>query len=276
MSTAYLFPSTLQGLADVSVSPGVGQDGYPLIWSNSLGKWVISLLPYSSLSGAPTLGTMAAQNANAVAITGGSASGLTNLAVTGPVSQTRENLATIHNSFTYSNTVFHFPQFVTWRSRGSISAPIGVNTGDYLLFVGSQPRGNAGWSTIGTGFYVRADENASSAPNNLVRCRIVMAGVNAAQTDFSEWVVFRHDRANFQQGTESSSTTTGTIIVNGGIGISGNLHVGGQINGRGAVQSGTPASATAAGTQGQIRWDANYIYVCTATNTWKRVVISPW
>jgi hypothetical protein len=38
----------------------------------------------------------------------------------------------------------------------------------------------------------------------------------------------------------------------------------------------TPASATAAGTTGSICWDANYIYVCTATNTWKRTAIATW
>ena len=40
--------------------------------------------------------------------------------------------------------------------------------------------------------------------------------------------------------------------------------------------SKTPTSATAAGNQGDICWDTNYIYVCTATNTWKRVAISSW
>lgn len=38
----------------------------------------------------------------------------------------------------------------------------------------------------------------------------------------------------------------------------------------------TPASASATGSQGQIAWDANYIYVCVATDTWKRVAISTW
>ena len=38
----------------------------------------------------------------------------------------------------------------------------------------------------------------------------------------------------------------------------------------------TPASATATGTAGEVAWDANYIYICTATNTWKRVAISTW
>ena len=38
----------------------------------------------------------------------------------------------------------------------------------------------------------------------------------------------------------------------------------------------TPASASATGTAGEICWDANYVYVCTATNTWKRSAISTW
>jgi len=37
-----------------------------------------------------------------------------------------------------------------------------------------------------------------------------------------------------------------------------------------------PASATAAGTLGEIRYTADYIYVCTATNTWKRTALSTW
>jgi hypothetical protein len=38
----------------------------------------------------------------------------------------------------------------------------------------------------------------------------------------------------------------------------------------------TPASASAVGNKGDIRWDAGYIYICTATGTWKRVAIASW
>jgi hypothetical protein len=38
----------------------------------------------------------------------------------------------------------------------------------------------------------------------------------------------------------------------------------------------TPASATATGNAGDHCWDADYIYVCTATDTWKRTAISTW
>ena len=38
----------------------------------------------------------------------------------------------------------------------------------------------------------------------------------------------------------------------------------------------TPASAAATGTLGDIAWDTSFIYVCTATDTWKRVAIATW
>ena len=38
----------------------------------------------------------------------------------------------------------------------------------------------------------------------------------------------------------------------------------------------TPASATATGVKGEICFDGSYIYVCTATDTWRRVAISSW
>lgn len=40
--------------------------------------------------------------------------------------------------------------------------------------------------------------------------------------------------------------------------------------------SKTPATAGASGNTGDICWDSDYIYVCVATNTWKRVGISTW
>jgi hypothetical protein len=39
---------------------------------------------------------------------------------------------------------------------------------------------------------------------------------------------------------------------------------------------GAPSSSTATGTAGQIQYDAFYIYVCIATNTWKRASLSSW
>jgi len=38
----------------------------------------------------------------------------------------------------------------------------------------------------------------------------------------------------------------------------------------------TPASATAAGNPGDICWDATHIYICIATNTWRRAAHATW
>lgn len=38
----------------------------------------------------------------------------------------------------------------------------------------------------------------------------------------------------------------------------------------------TPTSASDTGSQGDIAWDANYVYVCISTNTWKRAELSSW
>ncbi len=37
-----------------------------------------------------------------------------------------------------------------------------------------------------------------------------------------------------------------------------------------------PASSSAACNQGQVAWDANYVYVCVAANTWKRAALASW
>ena len=38
----------------------------------------------------------------------------------------------------------------------------------------------------------------------------------------------------------------------------------------------TPASASATCAKGTIVWDTLYMYVCTATNTWKRMAVGTW
>jgi len=40
--------------------------------------------------------------------------------------------------------------------------------------------------------------------------------------------------------------------------------------------SKTPSSASDTGNQGDICWDSNYVYICVATNTWKRAALNTW
>ncbi len=42
------------------------------------------------------------------------------------------------------------------------------------------------------------------------------------------------------------------------------------------VSSDIPGSATATGTAGAIRFDSGYVYICVATDTWKRAALTTW
>ena len=92
------------------------------------------------------------------------------------------------------------------------------------------------------------------------------------------------------QGSESlvnfrveSDTNTHMLFVTGssqvGIGVS-DPAIGVTLDISGSAMrlrnSSTPASAGAVGVQGEIRWDADYIYICISTDTWKRVAIGTW
>ena len=53
----------------------------------------------------------------------------------------------------------------------------------------------------------------------------------------------------------------------------------GNTGGTAFIYEGTPnapSSATDWGDTGEIRWDADYIYLCFATNQWKRAALGTW
>jgi hypothetical protein len=91
--------------------------------------------------------------------------------------------------------------------------------------------------------------------------------------------------ATFTNITASGTSTLTTVDINAGD-IDG-TNIGTSTPGAGTFSalvttgdnvridtSQTPASSSASGTAGEIAWDSNYIYVCVATNSWKRVALS--
>jgi len=79
--------------------------------------------------------------------------------------------------------------------------------------------------------------------------------------------------ASQQVGIFTTSPSS-TLDVNGNAIVRGNLTLTGTsliIN-----TSVVPASASAPGLPGQIVWGPSYVYVCVATNTWKRTAIATW
>lgn len=61
---------------------------------------------------------------------------------------------------------------------------------------------------------------------------------------------------------------TANPTISSGVG----LHIGGSTMRLDTAR--TPASSTATGNTGEHCWDANYFYVCVATNSWKRIALS--
>lgn len=369
MPTAYLSPSQLQDLTNVSdTAPGSGDNGKALVWNwngtTGTGQWQAQQVAYSNLSGAPTLGTMAAQNANTVAITGGSASGLSSIGAqvfsdgiltrnlwdysgTGfgsslDISATVDRLyradklfsVTTNNINSVANCFDGEPEtFLVVSPTPTNESPIeatieidatlglvgttnGFNYGIGTIAVTNYPNTSAGgsykielyhatssalttfnWSVlvenesfISSGLKVTKYFSVGGQYLYVKKIKFTFNCINftwisnlryyPARTFVGELRALQIDPVGLSQKlidtTNSTNTTSGALQVAGGVGIAGALHVGGQINGLGAVQPGTPASSTAAGSAGQIRWDADYIYACTATNTWKRVAISTW
>jgi hypothetical protein len=79
------------------------------------------------------------------------------------------------------------------------------------------------------------------------------------------------DKLYLDKPTGNGLEVTSNIYVGGDVGVLGIIIA----NGLNITQS-TPASASATGVVGTIATDVDYIYVCTATDTWKRVAIATW
>ncbi|MBP6855372.1 MAG: hypothetical protein KBC26_00090 [Candidatus Pacebacteria bacterium] len=73
----------------------------------------------------------------------------------------------------------------------------------------------------------------------------------------------------FVTAIDGSGNPTKTVSIN----TSGDIISPGKIV---MTASSTPASTTTACTAGTIVWDSSYVYVCVATNSWKRSAISTW
>lgn len=132
------------------------------------------------------------------------------------------------------------------------------------------------WSVNSTGNHVFAApiSGIGATFNGVAGASVASFGANSVTVS----VAYESASAMYAGTTTSNSyglmTNTTPRLT---IGPSGNFtfsapSVGYTIN----MPSKTPSSASDTGVQGDISWDASYIYVCTAANTWKRVAISTW
>ena len=165
------------------------------------------------------------------------------------------------------------------------------------------------WSTSGTGLGVNA---ASTFTGNLLdlqvngtsRVRVTsggniyMGGQNTGLEYYSNGLLLlantsypifvetsrtrfapTHEIAWAASGTTSYGIAADIGLVRSGTntvkvtnGSSGDGTISGQLRSVGTA----PATAASTGTAGDVRYDASFVYICTATNTWKRAAITTW
>jgi hypothetical protein len=167
------------------------------------------------------------------------------------------------------------------RARLDSSGRLGLGTSspnELLEVTGNIHMSGAADRTI----FNRANNALSLGTNNTARLHITNAGnvgigttspgsaleINAAAA--TSPFIAKINNAESARIDSSGRLLVGTSSDSGGALL--------QVNGNRIriATANTPASASATGTTGEIAWDADYIYVCTATNTWKRTAISTW
>ena len=126
----------------------------------------------------------------------------------------------------------------------------------------------------------------ATAPNGTDTSKYIDMGINGNNFVSSAWTISgKNDgyvyinSGNLTLGTDTPNTTVkvhvggtlaGNVVTtfsNSNVTICGNLIV---------CDGYVPTANNSAGTAGQIAWDSGYVYVCIATNTWKRANISTW
>lgn len=93
------------------------------------------------------------------------------------------------------------------------------------------------------------------------------APLGTSALSFSDLFLASGAVINFNNGDAKITHSSNTLTVSGA-----NTVFLERIN----IPTHTPSSATGSGVAGDIAWDSDYIYICTATDTWKRTPISGW
>lgn len=153
---------------------------------------------------------------------------------------------------------------VTLAARGSNNL-VNIGRGSVSEAVGSQNsiivRNGA---TVTTGYGVRTTANASGG--TLTTFYDVYLGGLSSGTATNNWGVYQANalNTNYFAAKSGFGTTAPSCMVD-------------VADDRIRVRtSKTPATSSSVGDAGSIAWDSSYIYICVATNTWKRSPITTW
>ena len=144
------------------------------------------------------------------------------------------------------------------------------SAGQALVPNGSLSNPSYGFSSnTDCGFYIRSTNQIGTVVDGALKHETTGFGIdlnNFALRFCSNVAAVAPDVGLFRSAAGVIKVTDGSNTSAGDGTISGQLRSVGT----------APASATATGTAGDVRYDASYIYICTATDTWKRAAITTW
>ena len=142
--------------------------------------------------------------------------------------------------------------------------------------------------------YTNAVANAVYLSDTAYSNAVTVSGTNS-DTAYTNAIAIAANADNITSGTLTTSLLPATANVSTAVNVGANVNLTvSSINvGNSTVNtvansttlnttkiflstSDAPSSNTDTGTLGEIRIDTNYIYVCVATDTWKRVELSNW
>lgn len=199
---------------------------------------------------------MAAQNANAIAVTGGSATGLSSIQITGttPATSTTTGALTVAGGVGIQGSLYV-------AGTTNLFNTLRLNNG--VAFIQTAPSNISNYAVYGLA--------SSTEPDIVLRLAF---GLDSGQPFLtfgpglsSRDVSIRRQSAKTLRISELSTGLGAATLEIIGTLITDNFRL---------INSSPPATQNAPGALGQFAIDSNYIYVCTATNTWKRAPISGW
>ena len=239
MPTAYLSPSQLQDLTNVSsTAPGSGDNGKALVWNNTAGKWQAEQVAYSNLSGAPALpipvvsggtGTQTGSITGTGALT--FAAGGNNQNIT--VSPSGEDGFLVCTGRGFSVEKPGVSGF--FKADGQFNQELNAYRPVFIAHANSTSA-----SLSFRGLQATADNNGTSGVDNArgvvsftAANYLNNAAISSTHTaftfyNFNNQLIEIPGNGNLRvfSTTASTSTTTGALQLSGGAGIAGALHVG--------------------------------------------------
>jgi hypothetical protein len=175
MPTAYLSPSQLQDLTNVSsTAPGSGDNGKALVWNQAAGRWQAEQVAYSNLSGAPALPIPV--------VSGGTGTQTGSITGTGALTFASASNGNVTLSpHGTGKTVIDNALDINLRSQNGVTTGVNIN-----LPSGQANQGNGLFLKKGNSYF--SVSNAASQPNDFV---IIFQGkIDANQGDKDQCMVF--------------------------------------------------------------------------------------